>query len=429
MTPPVSVFLFCRNRAQTIRRSVDSVLAQTFSDFEYVIQDGASTDGTLDILREYGDPRIVLRSEPDAGPADAFWTALKRCRGAYIGACLSDEALEPDAVGHAVAYLDRHRDAAALTRDAHMTDLDGRVTRVIGGEPFDLARYAANRFAPQFSAALFRRTALDAAGLHTRAWDLECGEFELWCRLALVGPIAYEPRVAVRYAQHDAQLSRDPRNVTLLAAGRLRVIDRLAAEGVLAAPAQHRDARVATALSFGRHLIDLGARGKGVALMLSVADASGRLPAPRAADTPATDWVHAAHGERVDDRPRLALRILETARLLARVDAAVPFEIAQTYADEGRIARALEMYDEAVALDPGHLEAHWERGVLLERRGQIDEAIEAWRQSDVTRSAHRHSLLLAAILKSPRATNESVLEAHREWARHHAGTASADMAR
>src|SRR5882672_10816203 len=54
IAPRVSVFLFCRNRAGTIRRSVDSVLAQTYVDFEYVIQDGASTDGTLELLRQYG---------------------------------------------------------------------------------------------------------------------------------------------------------------------------------------------------------------------------------------------------------------------------------------------------------------------------------------------------------------------------------------
>ena len=58
IAPRVSVFLFCRNRAGTIRRSVDSVLAQTYADFEYVIQDGASTDGTVELLRQYDDPRI-----------------------------------------------------------------------------------------------------------------------------------------------------------------------------------------------------------------------------------------------------------------------------------------------------------------------------------------------------------------------------------
>jgi glycosyltransferase involved in cell wall biosynthesis len=81
ITPRVSVFLFCKDRAASIRRSVESVLAQSLRDFEYVIQDGASTDGTLEILREYDDPRIALVSEPDDGAADAFWPARRRTHG------------------------------------------------------------------------------------------------------------------------------------------------------------------------------------------------------------------------------------------------------------------------------------------------------------------------------------------------------------
>ena len=77
------------------------------------------------------------------------------------------------------------------------------------------------------------------------------------------------------------------------------------------------------------------------------------------------------------------------------------------------------MYDTAIALDPEFIDAHWHRGVLLERRGQIDEALEAWRRSDITRDAYRHSIYLATTLKSTRSTNESLLAEHREWARHH----------
>src|SRR6185295_9856874 len=51
---------------------------------------------------------------------------------------------------------------------------------------------------------------------------------------------------------------------------------------------------------------------------------------------------------------------------------------------------------------------------------QIDEALEAWRHSDVTRDPRRHSLYLVACLKSPQSTNRSLFVAHRAWARHHA---------
>ena len=143
------------------------------------------------------------------------------------------------------------------------------------------------------------------------------------------------------------------------------------------------------------------------------------LPEPRP-DTPAEEYARLARLYRLDGRRDLALSILDTARRLTRMDAGLFFELGQAYAEIDRVDRALEMYEAAIALDPEHRDAHWERGVLLERRGLIDETVEAWRRAEVTRDAYRHSRYLAAVLKSPRATNETLLEAHREWARHHA---------
>jgi hypothetical protein len=77
------------------------------------------------------------------------------------------------------------------------------------------------------------------------------------------------------------------------------------------------------------------------------------------------------------------------------------------------------MYEAAIRIDPDCHDAHWERGVLLERRGQIDEALAAWRQSGLSRDVRHHSLYLAAALKSPRSTNENLLAAHQEWAINH----------
>jgi len=420
--PRVSVFMFCRNRAHTIRRSVESVLAQTYPNIEYVIQDGASTDGTLDVLRAYADPRISLRSEPDAGPEEAFWRALRRCRGDYVCACLSDEELLPGAIAEAVASLEADPDTVAVTRDAYLTDIEGRVLDPVRSRPFDLIAYMANRFCPNFSAAMFRRRTLDAAGLHTRDWDLDCGEFELWCRVALLGRVAYVPTIAVKYAHHAHQLSRDPANVARLARGRARIIARIASETGLFGGCHDllRACYVGTALSFACHLSNLGARAKAIDLYLSVADMSGRLPEPSARDASADEYVRIARGLRLDGHEHLAVDVLEVATRLMPVDASVPFEIAQVHAAANHVDRALAMYDTAIGLATDCLDAHWERGVLLERRGLIDEALEAWRRSDLSRDAARHSLYLAAALKSPRSTNQSLLLTQQEWARHHA---------
>ena len=98
--PLVSIISFCKDRHSTIRRSIESVLNQSYQNLEFVIQDGASTDGTLEVLREYAerDKRIKLVSEADTGADEAFWKVLHRCKGEIMGTCLSDEELLPDAV-------------------------------------------------------------------------------------------------------------------------------------------------------------------------------------------------------------------------------------------------------------------------------------------------------------------------------------------
>ena len=78
--PLVSIICTSKNGVQTIRRCIDSVLAQDYPHVEFVVQDGASTDGTLDILREYGD-RIKLAAEPDTCSAEAHFPGTQEmCR-------------------------------------------------------------------------------------------------------------------------------------------------------------------------------------------------------------------------------------------------------------------------------------------------------------------------------------------------------------
>lgn len=129
--------------------------------------------------------------------------------------------------------------------------------------------------------------------------------------------------------------------------------------------------------------------------------------------------VSAARSKRLAGQERLALQVLEVARLLW-ADAAISFELAQTHAALGRTHRALEMLDLAIQLEPSMKEAHWERGLLLERRGEVDEALASWRRADVFDDPVRHALYLVATLKSPRATNQSILETNRDWAQRHA---------
>ncbi len=227
--PLVSIISFCRNRASMIRRSIESVLNQTYPNIEFVVQDGASTDGTLEILREYADrdARIKLMSEPDSGPAEAFWKVLQRCQGDIIGTCLSDEELLPEAVKTAVERFKREPKLGAITGDGHITDENGKVIGdFIAGE-FDFVGYLFSRYCPFWPGSFFRRQALVDVGLHEPGWKIDCIEFEIWRRLATDHEVKYFAGPVSKYAVHSGQASNTPINFNEHIEGRLQLIEKM----------------------------------------------------------------------------------------------------------------------------------------------------------------------------------------------------------
>ena len=225
--PLVSIISFCKDRHATIRRSADSVLGQSYAGLEFVVQDGASTDGTLEILRSYDDPRIRLVSEPDSGPAEGFWKVLQRCRGEIIGTCLSDEELLPDAVERAVALLEAHPHIAAATCDGYITDMAGVIKgNFVAGE-FNLVNYLFGAYCPFWPGSFFRRQALADVGLYDTTWSIGALEFEIWCRLGTRAVVQYFPERMSKYAINPTQLSQTPRAFHEHMANRIRVVEQL----------------------------------------------------------------------------------------------------------------------------------------------------------------------------------------------------------
>jgi hypothetical protein len=222
--------MFVRNAAPSIRRAVDSVLGQTYPNIEFIVQDAASTDGTLEILRGYGD-RIKLVSEPDDGAHEGLWRALNRCTGEFIGSCLSDEELLPDAVECAVRVFQSEPDIGAITGDAFVTDIDGKTIATWTSGPFNLVDYLTADYSPYFVSSFFRRQALLDAGLKSEQWGPYSVEFELWCRLGARSRVKYVPRKFGKYAAHAGQLSHSSRDVLIHVRGRMACITQLCAPG------------------------------------------------------------------------------------------------------------------------------------------------------------------------------------------------------
>lgn len=113
-----SIITICFNSEKTIERTIKSVLEQTYKDFEYIIVDGASKGGTLDIVKKYEplfEGRMKWKSEPDKGIYDAMNKGIRMATGDIIGIVNSDDWLEPNTLDIvANAFVQNGKDTNAL---------------------------------------------------------------------------------------------------------------------------------------------------------------------------------------------------------------------------------------------------------------------------------------------------------------------------
>lgn len=97
-TPSISIVTICRNSARTIERTLESVIANGYPGLEYIVVDGASTDGTLQILQRHSRHITKLISEPDRGISDALNKAIEQTTGEYHLLVHADDVLLPGAL-------------------------------------------------------------------------------------------------------------------------------------------------------------------------------------------------------------------------------------------------------------------------------------------------------------------------------------------
>jgi glycosyltransferase involved in cell wall biosynthesis len=104
----VSIITVCFNSSETIRETIESVLSQDYADIEYIIVDGGSTDGTVEIIGEYRDRIQAFVSEPDRGIYDAMNKGMRLARGAIVGMLNSDDVyVDPHVVTELIAALEQ----------------------------------------------------------------------------------------------------------------------------------------------------------------------------------------------------------------------------------------------------------------------------------------------------------------------------------
>ena len=124
--PRVSVILPAYNAEAYLKEAIDSILNQTFPDFQLIVINDCSTDGTEEIIRQYADPRLVpVKNEKNLGIAATLNRGLSLAQGDYIARMDADDISLPHRLERQVAYLDAHPDIAVLGTNVETFDENG----------------------------------------------------------------------------------------------------------------------------------------------------------------------------------------------------------------------------------------------------------------------------------------------------------------
>ncbi|TAK12660.1 MAG: glycosyltransferase [Anaerolineae bacterium] len=198
----VSIITPSFNQAAYLNDTLESVLAQEIPGLEYIVIDGGSTDGSVDIIRRHAGRLAYWTSEPDSGQAEAINKGLARATGDVIAWLNSDDIYRPGAVRAALAALDADSSLAFVYANLDSIDAAGRVFNTIRYAPYTLLDLLAFRIIGQ-PTVFFRRRALLQAGVLDPAYNFLL-DHHLWLRLAQHGGLRYIPQTLAAARHHPA---------------------------------------------------------------------------------------------------------------------------------------------------------------------------------------------------------------------------------
>jgi Glycosyl transferase family 2 len=163
---------------------VASVRALTYSNYELIVQDGASSDGTREYLEQLdGFSRISVLSQPDDGIGQGFNRALQRCTGDIVGSVDADNRLKPGALDIVVRKFAERPETAVVYGGCDMITEDGEFIHTWTAPDFDLLGLVDGSLVPPFGTSFFSRGRCGAALSFDEAFTV-VADFDLWLRLA-----------------------------------------------------------------------------------------------------------------------------------------------------------------------------------------------------------------------------------------------------
>lgn len=203
--PSISIVTPSYQQARFLARAIQSVVSQEYPALEYVVQDGASTDGSAEILDRFGGVLASWASEPDAGQADAINRGFRRTSGEIMAWLNSDDLLLPGSLAFVARYFEDHPEVDVLYGDRVLIDEDDREIGIWILPEHDDTVLTLEDYVPQ-ETLFWRRTVWEKAGAGVDPAFHYALDWDLLLRFREVGArIGHVPRLLGAFRVHPEQ--------------------------------------------------------------------------------------------------------------------------------------------------------------------------------------------------------------------------------
>ena len=199
--PLVSIVTPSMNQASFLEETISSILDQDYENIEYIIVDGGSTDGSLDIIKKYAERLAYWVSEPDRGQTDAINKGFARSKGDILAWLNSDDTYLPGAVSRAAAYLEAHPEIGAVYGDANLIDEQSKVIGRFPARQTDYKRLMRGYVHIPQQATFFRGELWRKVGPLDPSFFFAM-DYDLWVRISKQAPLKYHPELWANFRLH-----------------------------------------------------------------------------------------------------------------------------------------------------------------------------------------------------------------------------------
>lgn len=222
-----SIVTISYNQGSFIERAIQSVIGQQWNNLEYIVLDGGSTDGSIDIINKYSQFITYWRSETDGGPAAALNEGFKIATGEVFGFLNADDYYLPGAFSSVASAFTECPDADVIYGHGIKVDSGDGIIEKIFSDRWNLRRAARHACSIVQQSSFFKREAYKrTAGFNED--NKTCWDGELWIELSLGG--AFFKRINRRLAAfrvHDKSISGSGRLEDVYLRDRLRIYNRI----------------------------------------------------------------------------------------------------------------------------------------------------------------------------------------------------------